>query len=672
MMQRDFRETVWYQEAEAMYLALRQPGTGQISDATELHVSPDGRHGIFSGTIGDQLDGAPPTRICSIDLESGATEVLSFGPHTDRLPRYSPDGAHVAFLSDRQGAGDFQLYLLDPANNASVCPAGVVGGWVEYLQWSPDGKRILLGVAGHGADLASAQGALATDHVVAGAASWMPSVESGAESYRWRRAWIFELATRSVHEVATPRTNIWEAAWCGNDALAAVVSAGPNEGDWYHAHLQIIDVGTGRSREMHVPSRQLGLPAASPSGRQLAIVEAVCSDRWIVAGDLLLIDTDSGEVRRVDTQGVDVTYVEWRTDQQMLVAGHRGFATVVGVYEVGAETFAPAWSSDELTCGGRYAAVAGLNASGDFAMVAESFMLAPQIAVVRDGRFRAVHSFALPGGDQINPIRSVDRLTWTAPDGLTIQGWLLRPEGEGPHPVVMNVHGGPVAHWRPTWLGRRGVPMLMLITRGYAVFLPNPRGSSGRGQEFAARVLADMGGADTHDYLSGLDHLVQLRICDRRRIGITGVSYGGFMASWLITQDTRFAAAVAVAPMTNFVSGYLLSNIPHFVTLFLGEGYADSAGKYFQRSPVMHASKVTTPTLNMCGALDRCAPPGEAQQFHSALLRNGVRSVLVMYPEEGHGVRGFPAAIDYAARLVAWFEEHLTVRNPLDASAAPR
>jgi dipeptidyl aminopeptidase/acylaminoacyl peptidase len=168
-----------------------------------------------------------------------------------------------------------------------------------------------------------------------------------------------------------------------------------------------------------------------------------------------------------------------------------------------------------------------------------------------------------------------------------------------------------------------------------------------------------MGGADTHDYLSGLDHLVQRGIADPKRLGVTGGSYGGFMTSWLIAHDKRFAAAISVAPMINYVTQHLLSNIPNFVALFLKDHYTNADGEYFQRSPIMHAHKVKTPTLNICGLLDRSAPPEEAIQFHKALLENGVESVLVSYPQEGHGVRKWPAAIDYAARVVAWFEDHM-------------
>jgi dipeptidyl aminopeptidase/acylaminoacyl peptidase len=203
---------------------------------------------------------------------------------------------------------------------------------------------------------------------------------------------------------------------------------------------------------------------------------------------------------------------------------------------------------------------------------------------------------------------------------------------------------------------------LMLLRRGYAVLLPNPRGSVGRGQDFVRQVLGDMGGADTYDHLSGLDHLISRGLVEPGRLGVTGGSYGGFMTSWLITQDPRFAAAVSVAPVTNHLTEHLISNIPHFVSLFLADTYTNAGGKYFQRSPVMHAHKVKTPTLNICGGLDRCTPPEEAVQFHNALRENGAKSVLIRYPQEGHGIRNFPATIDCAARVVGWFNEHIPPR----------
>jgi dipeptidyl aminopeptidase/acylaminoacyl peptidase len=466
-----------------------------------------------------------------------------------------------------------------------------------------------------------------------------------------------------VWQLSKSNSNIWEAAWCGNTAVAAVVSPGPGESLWYDARLQVIDIESGRGLDIYSPNSQLGWPAASPSGKHLAIVEALCSDRWIVAGDLRLIDTASAKTVLVDTHGVDITCTEWRSDTLLLLAGHRGLTSVIGLYDVSSRTFTEVWESKDISAGVRYISVAGLGEAGDCVLIGESFIHAPQIAVIRQGRYESVKSFDLRPADNVDSNTAVEEVAWKAPDGREIQGWLLRPRGKGPHPLVMQIHGGPVWIWHPTWLGRGLAHIPMLIQRGFAVFFPNPRGSAGRGQEFIKPIVGDMGGADTYDYLSGLDHLVEEGIADPARLGVTGVSYGGFMSAWLITQDSRFAAAVPVAPVTNYVTEHLVSNLPRFVSIFLADTYNNPNGRYFQRSPIMHAHKVKTPTLNICGALDRCTPPEEALQFHNALLENAVKSVLVSYPQEGHGIRKWPAAIDYAARVVGWFEEHMPPAN---------
>jgi dipeptidyl aminopeptidase/acylaminoacyl peptidase len=290
------------------------------------------------------------------------------------------------------------------------------------------------------------------------------------------------------------------------------------------------------------------------------------------------------------------------------------------------------------------------------------FTDAPTLCVSDGAALRPVRSFGNPDFDSLVDGIRAEPTRWTAPDGLEIHGWLLRPPGDGPFPLVVDVHGGPVWLHRPHYVGASGL-RLGLLRRGYALLLPNPRGSSGRGQDYATRVLGDMGGADTHDYLSGIDALVERGIADPKRLGVMGGSYGGFMSAWLVTQDSRFAAAVAIAPVTNWVSEHLTCHIPHFCEQFLGDPMTVPGGKYHTRSPIMYASRARTPTLVVCGALDRNTPPGQALEFHHALRLHGVESVLATYPQEGHGVRSYPALIDFGARAVSWFEKHMPARR---------
>ena len=147
VMRRDIRATDLYREILQFCSNVRRPGTGQISDCSQLHASPDRKHIVFAGTVAEKIEEEPPTRIALTEVATGSTRVLTNGPNSDKLPRFSTDGRIIAFLSDRHSANDFQLYILDRAG-AAVRAAPKVTGSVECLQWSPDGTKILLGVLG--------------------------------------------------------------------------------------------------------------------------------------------------------------------------------------------------------------------------------------------------------------------------------------------------------------------------------------------------------------------------------------------------------------------------------------------------------------------------------------------------------------------------------------------
>ncbi len=654
-MDRDIRDTALFQEAERIFEEVHGPGEGLISDIADLQRSSEESRLLFTGTLVGDFDEPGATRICEFDLATGSIQILTFGPNSDRNARMSPDGGTIAFLSDRHKVSDFQLFFLDPRTQAvTIGPA--VEGWVEYLEWSPDGHRILLGVAGHGADLSSGQGAYKTDEVPSGEPSWMPRVIGASSDALWRKVWIVDVATGAVSCASSGRDNIWEATWCGQDRLAVVTSNEPEEGAWYGAELAVVDLSTGSLATLYKPTSQVALPRSSPSGTYVAFIEAISSDRGYVAGDLRLYDLRDGTCRLLESDAVDATYIEWRSEDRMLVAGHRGLETVVLSIDVDTGAGKELWKDTVTSTSGMYATVLGLRHPEEFAFVREGFFQRPHVATVKGGSLRVASAAGPDPGWSDDGVAEAVR--WHAPDGLPIEGWLLRPKGEPPYATILEIHGGPVLHWRPYWLGR-SASALMLLRRGYAIFLPNPRGSSGRGQAFAARVVGDVGGADTADYLSGIDHLVASGIADPSRLGVTGLSYGGFMTCWLITQDTRFAAAISVGPATNHVSHHLLCNIPQFDRLFLQDHYTNLAGAYYSRSPILHAHDSRTPTLLVCGDLDRCTPAEEAVQFHNALLENGVESLVIRYPEEGHGVHGVPAAIDFAARCVMWFSRHI-------------
>ncbi|EDN02373.1 predicted protein [Histoplasma mississippiense (nom. inval.)] len=223
----------------------------------------------------------------------------------------------------------------------------------------------------------------------------------------------------------------------------------------------------------------------------------------------------------------------------------------------------------------------------------------------------------------------------------------------------MHCHGGPISCFKNEW---PDIDISAFLTaNGYALFRPNPRGSTGRGQDFVRQIYGNMGGVDCQDLLSGIEHLVGTGLAARSRIGVTGGSYGGFMTNWIVTQTDLFAAGVAVAPISDWVSLHGTLNIPRCDRILLDADPYCVGGEYQKRSPLMFAGRYRTPVLQIAGKDDPCAPPTQAMMYHRALVEKGVESACALYPTEGHRVRKFPAYVDYFARL-GWFEQLMPVK----------
>lgn len=650
---KDIRDTSYWATVQTHFDKAMGPGLGAITGAADPHASPSDGSVAFTGESYPELAGLPTTKVCVVEAGNGKIVEISDGPG-DRFPRWSPDGASLAFLSDVAHRGVHQL-VLHSAGKTESTPA--VDGAVEWLQWAPDGTKILLGVAELGADLSGAQGSSTLPNEgKTQLPEWFPEVLKSEVDGGWRRLWVYDLATDIVEPVSRRGLNVWEAAWLGTE-IAAIVSQAPGEERWYTAELAKINPTTGDERIVFTSEIQIGNLSCSPSGEHIAIVEAVCSDRGLVAGDLVVMDS-GGTRTAVPTDRVDITWTEWRDDRNLTWLGLRGMTTVAGNFSLdfGVTVI---WESETETCGLIYPE--GSNTSdGGLAIIRESYSLYPEIAAIEaDGRIHTLVSLEHAGSEYIRDVGgNSSAYSWTAPDGQRIEGMLTVPEGSGPFPLLLLVHGGPVWSFRPKW------SMLYdytpyFVSMGWAVLHPNPRGSSGRGREYAQAVFGDMGGKDTQDYISGVESLIDGGVADAARIVVTGASYGGFMSAWLPTQTDIFAAAIPVAEVSDWMSQHWTSNIPHFDEIFLDSDPNDATDKHWNRSPMNFAAQVNTPMLHIGGALDRCTPAVQAVSFHKALLAAGRVSECIIYPQEGHGVRAFPAAIDHIARMTEFLDRHV-------------
>jgi len=662
-MERDLRESTLYGEVEEHFRKVYGPGFGRVTEPSDPRPSPDGRWVAFTGSLWVKLEGGPKTRICLVPLgleasaadgPAGGAREISSGPEHDAGPRWSPDARRLSFVSDRREKGRMQLYVLSLEGLGEAEALPEIEGTVEEHGWSPDGSRILVLAAGLHADSAGAEGSGALESEK-DLPEWTPRVDSWEDRQVRRRLWLIDVASGEVRALARDDLNVWEADWCGDGSVVALASDDPGESSWYTASLVLIDTETGEDRVIAKSDVQFGYAAGAPDGSRVAAIEAPCSDRQLVSGRAIVVDVESGASHFVEMEDADITWLGWRPDGRLAYASLRRGATVFGHIDPGTGERSETWSTDEGV--GAWAPYAAAFGADGFAFVRQGFDRPLEVAVVEGDVDRTIASFRHEGHDHARSVVGrAERVTWSAPDGLEIDGFLLAPAGDGPHPLILQIHGGPVWSYQE-WFPRPS--LAWLVSRGYAVLMPNPRGSTGRGRAFLEAVIGDMGGEDARDDLAGVDALIERGDADPERIGVTGGSYGGYMSCWLPVVDQRFKAAVAISPVTDYYSQHWNSNIGAWDSWFLGGRPEDGAEQYRERSPVFFADRVRTPTLLTAGTEDRCTPPGQAMEFYRALQARGVPVEVAIYPGEGHGVRKFPAYLDLTTRTTAWFERFM-------------
>ena len=235
---------------------------------------------------------------------------------------------------------------------------------------------------------------------------------------------------------------------------------------------------------------------------------------------------------------------------------------------------------------------------------------------------------------------SPERVTFRSADGTEVEGWVVPPVGYRPGdgrrwPLIVNIHGGPHGSYGNEFSFERQLQ----AASGYFVLFTNPRGSTGYGEDFLWGIWGSWGDEDYDDVMAGVDHVVAHYPVDPGRMGVTGYSYGGFMTNWIITQTHRFAAAVAGAGISNWMSDYGTADIPRTKeSEFFGTPWEEEGLKnLLASSPIVYAKGVSTPTLFVHGESDHRVPIEEAEQMYTALQKQGVPARMIRYPESYHG-----------------------------------
>lgn len=559
-------------------------------------------------------------------------------------PSWSPDGRSLAFVASDSKAGTAMLFVAQQGKAKQLL---TLKGVANTARWSPDGQRLAL--------LATLNARKQVGAVEAGA----PQVGEIGEMEDAQRIGTVPAAGGTLKLLSPADSYIYEYDWTP-DGLGFVATGAKGNGDnnWWVARLLHID-GAGKERVIAAPSTQINLPHVSADGKTVAYIGGLMSDFGSIGGDVYTVPVAGGEPVNL-TPGYAGSFngLAWR--------GKRLLATAL----VGADHAALEMS----TTGGKHAVLwsAPVSASGAdgrmafsadgsvAAAVLEDFRTAPHIATGRLPQLKAVTQ----DNAAFTPQVSVQSISWTS-DAFQVQGWLLGPQKTEPgktYPMVVQVHGGPAAAASPRYVagGEQANPLIRELTaKGYYVFLPNPRGSYGQGQEFTRANRRDFGGGDLRDILAGVDAVQKAAPVDGERLGIWGHSYGGFMTMWTVTHSQRFKAAVAGAGIANWISYYGQNGIDQWMVPFFGATAYDDPAVYRAASPIESIKAAKTPTMMYVGERDVETPAVQSQEFWHGLRAMNVPSALVIYEGEGHAIRKPDNQRDIRRRTIGWFDRYL-------------
>ena len=557
-------------------------------------------------------------------------------------PAWSPDGKHLSFALRAPRSHAYAVYDVAP-NGTGLTQRLAFSGTLTDLKYGSDGTLAMLATENARKEV----GATEAGAAIAGDLDAAPTEQR-----------IAELRDGSLRWASPANLFVYEYDWRPAGA-GFVGTAAPGDGDnnWWTAKLYAF-APDGQARMLYSPAdirQQLADPKVSHDGKTVAFIAGIMSDFGSTGGDVYTMALDGGSALNV-TPGIQAT----ATSLAWSCRGHLRAALLAGdqdqIVEFGAGHAAASphilWSGTE-SLNGKDAGASWSCPSETLATEYETFTAAPEIRVGRMGHWRDL-THVNAGLSAPFEVRS---LTWRN-EGLDVQGWLLMPlHAGGKIPMVTHVHGGPAAASRPEFTG----PGLRatLIERGWAIFYPNPRGSFGQGERFAAANIRDFGYGDLRDVLTGIDAALHAAPIDEARLGLTGGSYGGFMTMWAVTQTNRFKAAVAAAGLSNWQSYYGENGIDEWMLPYFGSSVYDDPAVYARSSAINYIKNVHTPTFAYVGERDIECPAPQTQEFWHALKAEGVPTAVMIYPGEGHGLRDPKNSQDALERTVAWFDKYL-------------
>ncbi|HEX4949500.1 MAG TPA: S9 family peptidase [Blastocatellia bacterium] len=613
-------------------------------------ISPDGKQIAYTLSWADMKDNERRTEIWMVTANGGSPRRFTMGKN-DTAPNWSPDGQWLAFISTR-GTGEAarpQIYLISPfGGEADKLTDSKTG--VTSFTWSPDSKRIAYVAQ---VPLTEAEEKKQKDK---------DDAQVVDTNFRFSHLWTMDVDSKKATEIVKADLVLSDPQFSPDGKrLSYTAHPTPRADDGSRSDIYIANAdGSGTPRKLYENAGPDNGARWSPDGKWISFSSRDAKNGTLGFPGLHVIAAEGGTPRQI-TPNFDRSASPgvWSRDGATIYfsAVQRTTSQLFSVPVAGGEV-------RMLTSGDAILGTPTFNDSKDkFAFTRTDLQHPADVYVSSLTNFNPtkltdhnpqLKDIALGRGEVIK---------WKSKDGMEIEGILLYPVGYEAgkrYPLITNIHGGPSGVWTQSFPGGWNNYAHVWAGKGWAVFLPNVRGSSGYGEKFLLANVKDWGGGDFQDIQTGLDELVKRGIADPDKLGQGGWSYGGYMTAWTLTQTNRFKAVMVGAGLTNMFSMYSTNDLQTVLEgYFGGQPWDDLEGYWTKTSAMAHIKKAKTPTLILHGGQDQRVPVGQAQELYMGLKKNNVPVQLVFFPREGHGLQEPRHQLDKMKREYAWFAKYV-------------